>query len=111
MQEYTSPSERLKALTDQLEQGVSDIFQSGQYAAYLTAMSKFHHYSFGNTMLIFMPPMLRVITIGEGILADRSSEASVASPYSPPALTEGKKKWRKLPRTVLPVNQSSGCSA
>ena len=54
MQEYTSPSERLKALTDRLEQGVSDIFQSGQYAAYLTAMSKFHHYSFGNTMLIFM---------------------------------------------------------
>lgn len=54
MQEYTSPSERLKALTDQLEQGVSDIFQSGQYSAYLTAMSKFHHYSFGNTMLIFM---------------------------------------------------------
>lgn len=54
MQEYASPSERLKALTDQLEQGVSDIFQSGQYAAYLTAMSKFHHYSFGNTMLIFM---------------------------------------------------------
>lgn len=49
MQEYTSPSERLKTLTDQLEQGVSDIFQSGQYAAYLTAMSKFHHYSFGNT--------------------------------------------------------------
>ena len=54
MQEYTSPSERLKALTDQLEQGVSDIFQSGQYAAYLTAMSKFHHYSFRNTILIFL---------------------------------------------------------
>ena len=54
MQERLSASERLKALTDQLEQGVSDIFQSGQYAAYLTAMSKFHHYSFGNAMLIFM---------------------------------------------------------
>ena len=54
MQEQLSASERLKALTDQLEQGVSDIFQSGQYAAYLTAMSKFHHYSFGNAMLIFM---------------------------------------------------------
>ena len=54
MQEQHSASERLKALTDQLEQGVSDIFQSGQYAAYLTAMSKFHHYSFGNAMLIFM---------------------------------------------------------
>lgn len=54
MQEQLSASERLKALTDRLEQGVSDIFQSGQYAAYLTAMSKFHHYSFGNAMLIFM---------------------------------------------------------
>ena len=54
MQEQLSASERLKALTDQLEQGVSDIFQSGQYAAYLTGMSKFHHYSFGNAMLIFM---------------------------------------------------------
>ena len=54
MQEQLSASERLKALTDQLEQGVSDIFQSGQYATYLTAMSKFHHYSFGNAMLIFM---------------------------------------------------------
>lgn len=54
MQEQLSASEQLKALTDQLEQGVSDIFQSGQYAAYLTAMSKFHHYSFGNAMLIFM---------------------------------------------------------
>lgn len=54
MQEQLSASERLKALTDQLEQGVSDIFQSGQYTAYLTAMSKFHHYSFGNAMLIFM---------------------------------------------------------
>lgn len=54
MQEQLFASERLKALTDRLEQGVSDIFQSGQYAAYLTAMSKFHHYSFGNAMLIFM---------------------------------------------------------
>ena len=51
MQEQLSASERLKALTDQLEQGVSDIFQSGQYAAYLTAMSKFHHYSFGNAKI------------------------------------------------------------
>lgn len=54
MQEHTSAEERLKALTDKLESGVSDIFQSSQYAEYLAAMSKFHHYSFGNTLLIFM---------------------------------------------------------
>lgn len=46
--------ERLKALTDKLESGISDIFESGQYAEYLSVMSKFHHYSFGNAMLIFM---------------------------------------------------------
>ena len=54
MQENTSADERLKALTDKLENGVSDIFQSGQYAEYLAAMSKFHHYSFSNSLLIFM---------------------------------------------------------
>lgn len=54
MPEITSTDERLKAITDQLEQGVSDIFQSGRYVEYLAAMSKFHHYSFGNSLLIFM---------------------------------------------------------
>lgn len=45
---------RLKELTDKLETGISQVFQSSQYAEYLSAMSKFHHYSFGNTLLIFM---------------------------------------------------------
>ena len=45
---------RVKALTDRLESGISQVFQSSQYAEYLSAMSKFHHYSFSNSMLIFM---------------------------------------------------------
>ena len=45
---------RLKALTDKLETGVSHIFESDQYTEYLTTMSKFHHYSFRNILLIFM---------------------------------------------------------
>ena len=45
---------RLKALTDKLETGVSHIFESEQYTEYLTTMSKFHHYSFRNILLIFM---------------------------------------------------------
>ena len=40
--------ERLNELTEKLEQGVSEIFTSGRYAEYLSAMSKFHTYSFGN---------------------------------------------------------------
>lgn len=49
-----TPDERLKELTEKLEQGVSEIFTSGRYAEYLSAMSKFHTYRFGNVMLILM---------------------------------------------------------
>ena len=45
--------ERVKALTEKLENGVKAVFESEDYARYLQAMSKFHHYSFGNCMLIF----------------------------------------------------------
>ncbi|MBP5719097.1 MAG: hypothetical protein J6X53_09015, partial [Abditibacteriota bacterium] len=34
--------------------GVREIFESGKYQEYLAAMSKFHNYSFGNTMLIWL---------------------------------------------------------
>ena len=50
----TTPDEKIKELTEKLEQGVSEIFTSGRYAEYLSAMSKFHSYSFGNVMLILM---------------------------------------------------------
>lgn len=50
----TTPDEKIKELTEKLEQGVSEIFTSGRYAEYLSAMSKFHSYSFGNIMLILM---------------------------------------------------------
>ena len=44
--------ERLAELTDKLENGVKEVYASGQYAEYLAAMSKFHRYSFGNALLI-----------------------------------------------------------
>ena len=45
--------ERIKALTEKLEIGVKAVFASEDYARYLEAMSKFHHYSFGNCLLIY----------------------------------------------------------
>ena len=41
-------------LTDRLEQGVKDLFESDRYAAYLSAMSKFHSYSANNLLLILL---------------------------------------------------------
>ena len=46
--------ERMKEITDRLEAGIQALFNSDQYAAYLKAMSKFHNYSFNNTLLIVM---------------------------------------------------------
>ena len=46
--------DRLKALTDKLEAGVKDVFESESYRTYLKAMAKFHSYSFGNVMLILI---------------------------------------------------------
>ena len=44
--------DRLKEITDRLEQGILEVFESERYKEYLRVMSKFHHYSFNNTMLI-----------------------------------------------------------
>lgn len=44
--------DRLKEITDRLEQGILQVFESERYKEYLRVMSKFYHYSFNNTMLI-----------------------------------------------------------
>jgi hypothetical protein len=49
----TTPA-KLKEITDKLESGISELFDSERYAEYLRVMSKFHGYSFSNAMLIFM---------------------------------------------------------
>ena len=46
--------ERLKDITDSIERGIQELFQSDKYAAYLRTMSRFHKYSVNNTMLIYM---------------------------------------------------------
>ena len=48
------PAEKIKEITDRLEQGITDLFDSERYKEYLQVMSKFHNYSFNNTLLIAM---------------------------------------------------------
>ena len=47
-------AERMKEITDRLQTGIQELFESERYKAYLTTMSKFHSYSFNNTLLIAM---------------------------------------------------------
>ena len=46
--------EQLKEITEKLEQGIKEVFESDKYKEYLNTMSKFYNYSFNNTMLIAM---------------------------------------------------------
>ena len=52
--EKQTNKERLKDITDSIERGIQDVFQSDKYAEYLRTMSRFHKYSINNTMLIYM---------------------------------------------------------
>lgn len=49
-----SQREQIKEITDQLEAGIQELFESERYRDYLECMSKFHNYSLNNTMLIAM---------------------------------------------------------
>lgn len=44
--------DRVKEITQQLEDGIKDMFTSEKYMGYLNTMSKFHGYSLNNTLLI-----------------------------------------------------------
>lgn len=50
----TNKDERMKEITDRLQAGLEELFNSEKYAEYLRVMSQFHHYSFSNTLLIAM---------------------------------------------------------
>lgn len=62
VQENTQPQaetkqtnkERLKEITDSIEKGIKELFESDKYKQYLTTMSRFHRYSVNNQMLIYM---------------------------------------------------------
>ena len=48
------PADKMKEITDRLEQGILELYESDRYADYLRTMSKFHDYSLNNTILIAM---------------------------------------------------------
>lgn len=46
---YMSEKQKVKEITDKLEAGLKELFESKKYKSYLSTMSKFHNYSFNNT--------------------------------------------------------------
>lgn len=54
MADHDKNKDRLKEITDSIEHGIKDLFQSDKYMEYLRTMSRFHRYSLNNTVLIAM---------------------------------------------------------
>ena len=53
MAEKQSNKDRLKEITDNIEKGIQELFQSEKYRQYLRTMSRFHKYSVNNTMVLY----------------------------------------------------------
>ena len=51
---FTKSKDKVKEITDKLESGIKELFEGEKFKEYLDTMSKFHNYSFNNTMLIAM---------------------------------------------------------
>ena len=71
---------QLKEISERLEQGVKEIFTSERYTEYLNTMSKFHNYSFNNTLLITMQKPEATLVAGYGkmlILTFEDSEEEI----------------------------------
>ncbi len=52
MADAKTEKQKVKEITDKLEEGLKELFESEKYQNYLSTMSKFHNYSVNNTLLI-----------------------------------------------------------
>ena len=52
MADARTEKQKVKEITDKLEEGLKELFESEKYQNYLSTMSKFHNYSVNNTLLI-----------------------------------------------------------
>ena len=52
--EKKTRAQAVKEITEKLQQGLEELFDSEKFKSYLDTMSKFYHYSFNNSLLIAM---------------------------------------------------------
>ena len=64
MADERTEKQKVKEITDKLEEGLKELFESEKYKTYLSTMSKFHNYSFNNTLLIAMQKLEATLVAG-----------------------------------------------
>lgn len=92
---HMTEKQKVKEITDRLEEGLKELFESEKYKSYLSTMSKFHNYSFNNTLLIAMQKPEATLVAGykawQKILADTSTKAKKQSVFLPRCLTRSRR--------------------
>ena len=64
MADERTEKQKVQEITDKLEEGLKELFESEKYKTYLSTMSKFHNYSFNNTLLIAMQKPVATLVAG-----------------------------------------------
>lgn len=105
------PAEKLKEITDRLEQGITELFDSERYKAYLATMSKFHDYSLNNTILIAMQggSLVKGYNQWKNEFERNVKQGEKAIKILAPAPFKVKKQEQKLdPATRKPITDNDG---
>lgn len=113
MAEKQNHNERLKEITDSIETGIMELFESDKYKSYLQTMSRFHKYSLNNTMLISMQKPNSTLVAGFNKWRDgfsryvKKSEKGIK--IIAPTPYKIKEEREKLdPQTKVPILDASG---
>ena len=72
MADAKTEKQKVKEITDKLEEGLKELFESEKYKSYLSTMSKFHNYSFNNTLLIAMQKPEKAEKLGAELVMSRN---------------------------------------
>ncbi|SFE36118.1 antirestriction protein ArdA [Peptostreptococcus sp. D1] len=105
------PAEKMKEITDRLEHGISELFDSERYKAYLATMSKFHDYSLNNTILIAMQggSLVKGYNQWKNEFGRNVKQGEKAIKILAPAPFKVKKQEQKIdPETRKPLTDNDG---
>ena len=83
MADAKTEKQKVKEITDKLEEGLKELFESEKYKSYLSTMSKFHNYSFNNTLLIALQRPDASLVAGYPVSQARSPGCSLWWSYRP----------------------------
>ncbi len=109
----SNPQDRLKEITNSIERGIQELFESEKYKQYLRTMSRFHKYSVNNTMLIFMQKPDATLVAGFNKWRDQFKRHVIRGEKSirilaPTPYTIRKEREKLDPDTKLPMRGPDG---